>query len=164
MMTNFTKSILAQCVRFSPFSDQTVELPPSIFSRTKGTVAEFVAEIQHTCVVIEQEKALDYLAFYTDRLVKQFDSLKRAVDALHRSSQTSYRPTYQFARNVHQLPVEARLREYYKALRMLNEKLSWLMEQNYACIHPEQKQRYLFQIQETEYRKQKCLEAIQALE
>ncbi|EPY99731.1 primosomal replication protein PriC, partial [Mannheimia haemolytica] len=57
-----------------------------------------------------------------------------------------------------------RLQEYRKALRALNEKISWLVEQNLNTQNEATKQTLQNQITETEYRKMKCLKAIEDLE
>nr|WP_269318008.1 primosomal replication protein PriC [[Haemophilus] ducreyi] len=58
------------------------------------------------------------------------------------------------------LPPVKRLAEYKKALRALNEKISWLIKMSYTNGNENIQQ----QMQETEFRKQKCLKAIDELE
>lgn len=166
-MTNFTKAILAKCAIFSSDLEKQVEISSNVFLLSKGTVSAFLNEIKQTCKQIEQHQNSSYLSFYTERLVKQFDYLKQAVDRLNRSASRTvpqYRSSYRFSRNLNRLPNHLKLEEFHKALRALNEKLSWLMEQNYQCHDEQMKQQYLKVIAETEYRKQKCLAAINELE
>ncbi|VTR41853.1 Primosomal replication protein N'' [Actinobacillus pleuropneumoniae] len=56
------------------------------------------------------------------------------------------------------------MNEYRKALRALNEKISWLLEKSYTATNDAEKNTWQLQIEETEYRKMKCQKAIEELE
>ena len=86
---------------------------------------------------------------------KKFEKTKKVERFI-----SPYRPP----RNVHSLPKEKRLVEYRKALRALNEKICWLTEKQYQAENRANKEEVLLyqqQIQETEFRKIKCLIAIE---
>ncbi len=158
----FLLSLQKQLAQFEPYLQQSVVIKSPYFSKTQQTVAQFVAEIQHTASLLAQENTGEYAEIYADRLLKQFSRLQSAVSVLESSPNIGFRSTYSFARNIHALPPAKRLPEYRKALRALNEKISWLIEQQ---LNAEGEKRLYFrqQIEETEYRKRKCLEAIEAL-
>lgn len=163
-MVNFKQAIQQQLASFTPFLSQKVVIHHACFSLTQATVEAFVQEVLHTCATLEKQQSSECVAFYTQRLVEQFDCLGNAVDELkqRKVEPNSFYSSYRFPRNIHSLPPERRLKEYQKALRALNEKISWLSEQSYLCSQ-EEKSDYLSAIQETEYRKQKCVTAIEQL-
>ncbi|MBF0784337.1 primosomal replication protein N [Muribacter muris] len=164
-MKTFLDTIEQQFAAFLPYSNYRVSVPEALFERSQGEMREFVAELQETAKRLVQQRDSLYAELYAKRLILQFDALQKALDKLQAADQDKpFQSSYRFARNIHQLPVEKRLMEYKKALRALNEKLSWLTEQSYQCNDEAQRQDYIAQIQETEYRKQKCLQAIEALE
>ena len=101
---------------------------------------------------------------YAARLLRQFDALKRAVAHIKPEKQALFQSSYQFPKNIHSLPASKRLNEYRKALRALHEKTSWLIEQDLKTTDARVKRQFENSIQETEYRKQKCIAAIEKLE
>lgn len=164
-MQHFSQTIVQQCAIFLPYATQEITLSSPLFHATTAPVADFLVEIESTCRQIEQASEASYVAFYSQRLVQQFALLKSAVDKLNLEKKTTslpvFKSNYRFAKNIAQLPKEKRLAEYHKALRALNEKISWLIEQQYRT-QDEQKKALLYQqLLETEYRKQKCLTAIE---
>ncbi|WP_373766509.1 primosomal replication protein PriC [Glaesserella sp.] len=165
-MTSFTATIRQHLDQFTPFSEETLEISPPLFSLSRASVAFFCAEILQTCQLLEKQTESDYADIYAQKLVTQFDALNRAVEKLaaHHRRHAVFRSTYTFPKHIHRLPSTKRLAEYHKALRALNEKISWLTEQSYRCTNAQEKAVYLGQIEETEYRKQKCLAAIEALD
>lgn len=163
-MKNFTQLIQSQLIQFSPVSQEKVIISHRSFTLTQAKVSDFVQEILDTCVEIEKQTQSENVAVYSQKLVEQFDCLTKAVQKLDQQkiSSSSFSSNYRFPKNIHFLPREKRIIEYQKALRALNEKISWLLEQSYRCS-PEEKANYLKSIEETEYRKQKCLLAIEEL-
>lgn len=139
-----------------------------VFSQNEGSVDFFVQEIRQTAAILQQQKNSDYADFYAEKLIRQFDALQKAVQHLRKQpSSDTFRSNYHFAKNIHFLPAHKRLAEYYKALRALEEKLGWLAEKLYQAQLQENEAectQWRAQIAETEYRKQKCLAAIEKAE
>lgn len=149
---------------FQPFLTREISLYSPFFKLSQASVADYVQEIEQTIIHLSQQTRIEYLEYYAQRLISQVNSLKNAVDKLpNQTAQVQpFRSSYRFPKHIHRLPKEKRLKEYRKALRALNEKLQWLSEQSY--LSPEKRNFYVGKIQETEYRKMKCLKAIDELE
>ncbi|MCK3656389.1 hypothetical protein A4G19_11765 [Pasteurellaceae bacterium Macca] len=165
-MSQFSPLFFEKLAIFQPFLHKKVMLRTSVFVRFEGTVADFIDEMGQTITLIQQaerDNQSDYLEIHTQKLITQFDALQHAVAKMSTAPKAQYQSSYRFPRHVHQLPVRKRLQEYHKALRALNEKILWLSEQSYLCPISE-REAYLTQIQETEYRKSKCQLAIDELE
>lgn len=164
-MPAFTQAIQQKIDEFLPYSDQYITLSGESFSQTSGFVCDFLAEIHETATILSHQTRADYSEFYAERLVRQFDLLQQAVKKNEKNTKVlpQFKSTYRFPKNLHHLPAEKRLPEYRKALRALNEKLAWLSEQVYSAEET-QKALFVTQIEETEYRKLKCLQAIEMLE
>ncbi|MDO4698377.1 MAG: primosomal replication protein PriC [Pasteurellaceae bacterium] len=167
-MLSFTQALNAKLAIFSPYLNHSITVSSTLFCLSQGKVADFVAEIERTGELAAQQQDSLHVEFYSQRVVQQFDYLKKAIDKLEQTQKQTtpvvYRTSYRFAKSPHNLPPCKRLKEYQKALRALNDKLSWLIEQNYATQDPNHQRHFQLQIQETEYRKQKCLAAIHTLE
>ncbi len=163
-MKKFTQQIAQKLAVFETFADKQIEISHPCFSLKQGNVEDFIQEILETCRKIEQQAESDLLIFHTQRLVEQFDCLNKAVETQLHVQQTlkPFRSNYRFPKNIHHLPYEKRLDEYQKALRALNEKISWLIEQSQQASDVDRPY-YLAQIEETEYRKKKCVDAIEDL-
>lgn len=164
-MTNFTQSLQAKLQLFTPFLDEKIEIHSTLFTLSVGKVANFLVEIEQTSSLITQQTDPKYVEIYAQKLVQQFDLLKSRIGKYQRNSSNAlptFKSNYRFAKNLANLPACKRREEYQKALRALNEKISWLIAQSYQCS-AEQKKVLEAQIQETEYRKQKCLKAIDEL-
>lgn len=163
-MTGFTEKIQRQLMPFLTFSVQKIAISQPCFSLHQGNVEQFIQEILVTCQQIEAQTDSQLLAFQTQRLVEQFDCLQKAIETqiTHKQSIKTFRSNYRFPKNIHRLPYEKRLEEYQKALRALNEKISWLIEQSQQASDVDRRY-YLAQIEETEYRKKKCVDAIEDL-
>ena len=98
-------------------------------------------------------------------MLEQVDALQKAVKSIQKKSKlAAFSSNYRFPRNVHALPVEKRLIEYRKALRILNDKIIWLLDKQYHAPNDAERTHYQQQIQETEFRRKKCLTAIEILE
>lgn len=146
-------------------SKEEIEINSSYFSKRKGAVSFFLSEIERTAETLINQHEITYIEYYSDQLIKQFDALNKAVSKIHHKKKTvQFHSSFQFSANVHHLSPTKRLQEYRKALRALNEKISWLMEQNYNEEDEMMSQALQNQITETEYRKSKCLKAIEDLE
>ncbi|MGX3067723.1 primosomal replication protein PriC [Ursidibacter arcticus] len=166
-MTNFTVAIQKQCQIFSPFLDKKVEISSDVFILSQGKVCDFVQEIMQTCELISQQNMAFYVEFYTQRLVQQFDTLKNVVDKHCQTEEIfipRFKSKYRFAKNMNKLPAEKQLEEYQKILRALNDKLSWLVELGHQTRDEQRKDAIHTQIQETEYRRKKCIEKIRDIE
>lgn len=165
-MEQFLQQIEQQLAQFSPFLTQQAVVFGKFFSQEENKVSFFVEEIRQTAQQLRQQQNVDYANFYADRLLKQFDALKKAIIHLQQSQtkRTNFHSSYRFPRNVHSLPKERRLVEYQKALRALNEKLGWLSEAIYAEQREEQRAILQAQLAETEFRKLRCLAAIDELD
>lgn len=154
----------ARLTIFKPFLTIKVHLNSPYFKQRQGNVADFLQEIEANIQQFSQQSEAVYQEYFAERIVVQVDLLKQAVDKAVKNAKQpqQFRSHYRFPRNVHSLPPEKRLKEYKKALRILNEKLAWLAEQAY--LNEAQRDFYVGKIQETEYRKMKCLKAIDELE
>lgn len=162
-MTSFTQQLEAKLAVFSSILSKQIQLNSQLFSFSQGTVADYIEEIRHTAMRLESNET--YSDYFATQLVRQFDALKQAVERQsgQQTATPTFRSPYRFSPYIHRLSPEKRLIEYRKALRALNEKLAWLSEQSYLCDHS-QRSGYIAQIEETEYRKKKCLQAIEDLE
>ncbi|MDH2998489.1 hypothetical protein A1D22_10800 [Pasteurellaceae bacterium LFhippo2] len=165
-MTQFSQQIFQQLEQFSPYMNLIIEIDTPSFKLQKGNVAAFVAEIHQTIEILGNLQQPELTAHFAHQLVNQFNSLQQAVEKQKKiANQTPvFKSSYRFPKNIHNLPKEKRLVEYKKVLRALNEKISWLMEQSYRCENEADKQAYLGLIEETEFRKKKCLSEIEKLE
>lgn len=163
--THFITQFKKKLSDFSPFLEQKITLSSPYFSKKSGKVQFFIAELENTIEnLLSQDNAL-YVEYYCDKLIKQFDSLNKAIENIPNAKKNvQFHSSFQFSANVHNLSPTKRLQEYRKALRALNEKISWLMEQNYNEEDEMMSQALQNQITETEYRKSKCLKAIEDLE
>lgn len=164
-MKGFWHNIECFLAVFTPYLDKQAVVLGEFFTKKEGFVAEFVAELRTTALLLNQQNEAEYAEVLADKLLKQFDALQKAVKRLPKKQEKGrFQSVYQFSRNVHTLPPIKRLNEYRKALRALNDKISWLLEQQYKAEKEAEKLAYQQQIQETEYRKMKCLAAIEELE
>lgn len=157
---HFLPSFQKQLTQFEPYLQQKIVIRSAYFSTSHQTVAQFVAEIQQTATLLAHQQNSEYAEFYVDRLLKQFNRLQSAVSVLQKPNSATFYSSFSFAKNVHSLPPNKRLQEYRKALRALNEKMSWLIEQQLNA-EGERRLQLQKQIEDTEYRKRKCLEAIE---
>ncbi|WGE36646.1 primosomal replication protein [Actinobacillus genomosp. 1] len=165
MFSNFSQLIQQKLEIFSPFTEKEVIVKENIFFKKQQKVSNFMQEITYTARLLAQQTSEDYADFYATKLLQQFDALNQAVLILKKSASPSkvFVPSFSFPKNIHTLPPARRLNEYRKALRALNEKISWLLEKSYAANENE-KIMWQQQVEETEYRKMKCLKAIEDLE
>ncbi|QGM80747.1 primosomal replication protein PriC [Otariodibacter oris] len=165
-MNKFVKSIEDKCSIFEAFHSYEIVISSMYFSKSKGNVISFVNEIKLTAKLATQQNSLEYAEYYAQKLISQFVELKTATDKLLPQQNISYPKFishYRVNKKLTNLSSDEKLQEYQKALRALNEKLSWLIEQNYLCTDNKQRQIYQEKIYETEYRKQKCMDAINTL-
>lgn len=165
-MMHFVSQIQTKLAIFSAYAAQKITISSEIFTTTTGTVADFVREIEQTSRLVATQTDPIYLEFHSKRLIEQFDLLKKAVDKLQAKPQQTvpqFKSRYRFAKNIAKLPVYRQREEYQNALRALNEKISWLIEQLHCSTSAEQKAIFQSQIAETEFRKQKCINALEKL-
>ncbi|QLB14866.1 primosomal replication protein N [Mannheimia granulomatis] len=162
---HFITQIQQNLAVFSPFLEQKIVLNSTYFSQKSGPVNFFTTEIEKTAEILLSQHDTLYVEYYSDKLIKQFDALNKAVENIQKEKKRlQFHSSFQFPANIHRLSPNKRLQEYRKALRALNEKISWLMEQNYNEEDEVLSQALQNQITETEYRKMKCLKAIEDLE
>lgn len=161
----FLTQIKQNLTELASFSEQKITLNSSYFSKQSGLVSSFITEIEKTAEQLVNQENVSYSEFYAEKLIKQFDALNHAVKKIQeQKKRLQFNSSFQFSPNIHSLSLHKRLQEYRKALRALNEKISWLMEKNYNEENETLKQNLQMQIVETEYRKKKCIEAIEDLE
>ncbi|QLB16398.1 primosomal replication protein N [Mannheimia varigena] len=149
----------------SPFSNRVVTIHSTYFTKKTSLVSAFIEEIKHTVDLLLKQDEIVYTEFYADKLIKQFEALSRAIEQPEIEKKAAqFSSSYQFSPNIHRLSPIKRLEEYRKALRALNEKISWLVEQNLDETDNIRKFELQNQIAETEYRKMNCAKAIEDLE
>lgn len=148
---------------FLPYAEQQIRVRRLCFSRPEQTVGQFVNEIRQTLQQLNQAQNPHYAEIYAQKLLEQFDALHIQLPKLKQPKPT-FNSSYHFSGNIHRLPPAKRLVEYRQALRLLNEKISWLLEQQYQTQFDSENTDFSQLIAETEYRKQKCLNAIEELE
>ncbi|WGE49360.1 primosomal replication protein [Actinobacillus equuli subsp. equuli] len=167
MIRYFPALVQKQLDIFLPFDEHEVIISENIFSTQKQKVSFFVQEIMQTANKLNKQNSEDYANAYAAKLFHQYEALTQAVKILKLTNGNNetllFQSSFQFPKNIHSLAPTRRLNEYRKALRALNEKISWLVEKRYNASETE---KVLFerQIKETEYRKMKCLKAIEDLE
>lgn len=165
-MKNFSQHIERLLKKFEPFLTRQAVVSGEYFTKDKALVSQFVEEIKQSVQLLQQQDSPEYAEVYAEKLLRQFDALNKAVALLSKEKQreSAFRSAYHFPKNVHALSPEKRLIEYRKALRALNDKISWLVEKQLSASHHDEYQQLKYQIDETEYRKMRCLAAIEELE
>lgn len=164
-MRAFSQNLSPYFDLFTPFLAEQAVVFDDCFTKKTQSVADFVKEMQHTALLLSQQTESEYAEIYAEKLLRQFDALKKAVKQIKPANKpATFQSSYHFPRNIHSLPPNKRLHEYRRALRALNEKLSWLIEQHLKTEVLQQKSQFEESIKETEYRKAKCLAAIEKLE
>lgn len=163
-MQNFSHALSQKLQTLSGFSQLEIQLNSPLFKQKKGTVSQYIQEIQQTGNLLSQQDNSDYAEIYAQKLIQQFNLLQKTIQLQNKPKAQIpvFRTHYRFPKNIHNLPVDKRLKEYQKALRLLNEKLSWLTTQAQSADE-NQRHIYVSQITETEYRKAKCLMEIDRL-
>ncbi|ANF61350.1 primosomal replication protein N [[Haemophilus] ducreyi] len=162
-MPNFVSQIQQELAIFLPYQEQLVTINSALFAKKTQKVTDFMQEIEATALLLHQQQTEEYLDVYSRKLFQQFEALYKVMIKLKVNNQTEnmvFCSSFRFEKNIHALPPVKRLTEYKKALRALNEKISWLIKMSYTNGNENIQQ----QIQETEFRKQKCLKAIDELE
>lgn len=164
-MNQFLEKIEQNLSQFIPFETEQAVVSGQFFTKNEASVSFFITEIRQTAVQLNQQTTLEYAEIYAKRLLDQIDALQKAVQKLKKQGSTErFYSTYHFSRNVHSLPYKKRIQEYHKALRALNEKISWLLDKQFYAKNEAEVAYYQQQIQETEFRKQRCLTAIEDLD
>lgn len=165
-MKNFSQQIEQLLSQYAAILDQQAVVFGGIFRKERASVAEFIAEIQQTAALLKVQTEADHAELYAAKLFQQFAALKRATEKLStKSAKTAFfHSPYRFPKNIHSLSADKRLVEYRKALRALNDKISWLVEKQLNAYVEKEKQQLQQVIQETEYRKARCLAEIEKLE
>ncbi|MDG6896196.1 primosomal replication protein PriC [Volucribacter amazonae] len=147
----------------------------TLFSESFATLSQYLQEIQQTLdqLATLQENAVQQGAFLTDKLLAQCRAL---TDALQNKPHYSIRKNpvatisasstqgKQRKQDIHKLPPKQRLEKYYEALQALNNKLDEQVSLLYDAQLAQHKAYYQQQIEITQQRKKRCLEAIELLE
>lgn len=163
-MHTFLEKIEQLLADFTPFSTEQAVVFGNYFAKNEEKVSYFIDEIRKTAAQLSQQSEIEHAEIYAKRLLDQVDALQKAVKSIKPKSQYErFNSSYHFPKNVHTLPPEKRLSEYRKALRALNDKISWLFDKQYNAKDEKEQHFYQQQIQETEFRKLRCLKAIEEL-
>lgn len=163
-MQAFLEKIEQLLTDFTPYLSEQAVIFGHYFPKSEERVRYFVDEIRKTAAQLNQQKDVDHAELYAKRLLDQIDALQKAIKSIKPKSQYKrFHSNYHFPKNVHTLPPEKRINEYRKALRALNDKLSWLFNKQYNAKNEKEQFFYQQQIQETEFRKLRCLKAIEEL-
>lgn len=164
--TLFVTQMKQDLAELNRYSKQKIFINSAYFSKRDGLVSFFINEIENTVEKLVLQNDILYIEFYAEKLIKQFGALSQAVEKLKQNAKKDiqFQSSFQFSPNIHRLSPIKRLQEYRKVLRALNEKISWLVEKNYAEKNENLRLELQNQITETEYRKKKCLKAIEDLE
>lgn len=163
-MQTFIQKIELTLAEFTPFKEKQAVIFGHFFSKNEEKIAFFIEETRQTARLLQQQTQVEYAEIYAKKLLEQIDALQKAVNKLKKTKNIDrFYSSYSFAKNIHSLPVEKRLPEYRKALRALNEKISWLLDKQYQAQNEAEKLHYQQQLQETEFRKMRCLKAIEDL-
>lgn len=159
----FIAQIKHNLAELSHYSEQKIAINSSYFPTRVGLVSSFIIEIEKTVENLAKQEDVLYLEFYAEKLIKQFEALNKAIEKSQQKTKTAiqFRSSFQFSPNIHHYSPDKRLQEYRKALRALNEKISWLQEQYYREKNEQLRQELQNQITTTELRKKKCLKAIE---
>lgn len=166
-MQSFIEKFEQSIHPFIPFENEQAVISGHFFTKSEASVAFFIGEIRQTAQQLQQQTEVAYAEIYAKKLLDQIDALQKAIQKIRKTKKVErFISPYRPPRNVHSLPKEKRLVEYRKALRALNEKICWLTEKQYQAKNRANKEEVLLyqqQIQETEFRKIKCLIAIEQL-
>ena len=164
-MNTFIEKVEENLAQFTPFEAEQAAVFGNYFAKNEANVSFFIDEIRHTAAILSPQNDVAYAEIYAKKLLEQVDALQKAVKSIQKKSKlAAFSSNYRFPKNVHALPVEKRLIEYRKALRILNDKISWLLDKQYHAQNDAERIHYQQQIQETEFRRKKCLAAIEILE
>ncbi|MBR0573844.1 MULTISPECIES: primosomal replication protein PriC [Pasteurellaceae] len=166
----FNNSIHHELAIFEPYLAQSITIYTHCFSQQTQTVQQFVNEIEQTAQILSKLTQNDMAEFYSDRLILQYRTLQKGIERLKNKTHQNekmrkkFQSSYRFPKNIHAMRPSKRLEEYKKALRLLNDKISWIIEQGYDAQTMDDKTYWQIKLQETDFRKQKCLDAIEKTE
>lgn len=164
-MNSFLAKIEQNLSQFSQFEAEQAVVFGTFFTKNEAKISFFIDEIRQTATLLSQQTQLEYAEIYSKRLLDQIDALQKAVKKIKQQNKTErFYPTQRFSRNIHSLPEHKRMIEYHRALRALNEKISWLLDKQFQARNEMEAEYYQQKIQETEFRKQRCLEAIENID
>lgn len=164
-MQAFIEKIEQNLNELTPFGEEKTVVFGYFFTKNEEKVAFFLDEIRQTAQLLAQQTRVEYAEIYAKKLLDQIDALQKAVNKLKKTKNVErFYSSYSFAKNVHSLPPDKKLPEYRKALRAFNEKISWLFDKQYQAKNESEALYYLQKIEETEFRKMRCLQAIEDLE
>lgn len=161
-MTHFFTELNRFLDGFSLYSHHYLTIKSPYFHQPRQTVSGFIQEIQETAALLEHSSA-EHAEIYSKKLLEQYEALKIAVTRIPKQKPV-FKASVSLSPRIHRLPPDKRLVEYRKALRALNEKISWLTEQQLQTQLANEQKNLTDQLAETEYRKKKCLAAIEELE
>lgn len=132
----------------------------AVFSENFQSFIFYEQEMHKTLQQIEQAKETDLLLYnlLVEKLLSQYAMLSDYLSP--HLKPTAVKQTRQQLKSIHQLPPRERLEKYYEALRLLNEKITALEDQNLKSHSSLLTQQLVYQQQ----RRTKCLQAIETLE
>lgn len=163
-MQTFIQKIEQTLAEFTPFEGKQAVISGHFFSKSEDKIAFFIEEIRQTALLLQQQNQVEYAEIYAKKLLDQIDALQKAVNKLKKTNNVErFYSSYSFAQNVHSLPPDKKLPEYRKALRAFNEKISWLFDKQFQAKNEAEALYYQQKIEETEFRKMRCLKAIEDL-
>nr|WP_314741950.1 primosomal replication protein PriC [uncultured Haemophilus sp.] len=163
-MRAFIQKIEQTLAEFTPFEGEQAVILGHFFTKNEEKIAFFIEEIRQTALLLQQQTQVEYAEIYAKKLLDQIDALQKAVNKLKKTKNVEkFYSSYSFANNVHSLPPKKRLPEYRKALRAFNEKISWLLDKQYQAKNETEAIYYQKLVEETEFRKMRCLKAIEDL-
>lgn len=144
----------------------------TLFTESFANLSQYLQEIQQTLDQLAslQENDVQQGAFLTDKLFAQCRALSDALQnkpayfARKNSLSPSISSATQTKQDIHKLPPKQRLEKYYEALQALNTKLDGQVSLLYDAQSQQQRDYYQQQIDITQQRKKRCLEAIELLE
>lgn len=144
----------------------------TLFTESFANFSQYLQEIQQTLDQLAslQENDVQQGAFLTDKLFAQCRALSDALQnkplyfVRKNSLSSSISSATQTKQDIHKLPPKQRLEKYYEALQALNTKLDGQVSLLYDAQSQQQRDYYQQQIDITQQRKKRCLEAIELLE
>ncbi|MGF7453699.1 primosomal replication protein PriC [Pasteurella bettyae] len=159
--------------QFSNAADKKIyaKFDRTLFTEDFEKGAFYFSQLQQTLDQIKQlnNDQIEQISFFTEKLLAQCTALTDALNIVELQTNKTATKTAQNKREklkaqINQLPPRERLVRYYEALQALNEKVSELQDNLEICTTAQDKGIYLRQIEITNQRKARCIEAIDILE
>lgn len=147
----------------------------ALFSENSAPLKQYLAEIQQTFDLLKRAQENQQFEFFANKLVNQCQLLSHALEQQlpKQKQQNKYQVAEQAGQYVanktdnhpaHKLPPRQRLQAYYQALSALNQLIDKQRTDYQQAKDPIQKQHHIMRLQQSELRKQRCIQAIEELE